>query len=951
MQMGQIAGIHAHWTSGVTAQSPEETGARIGAVDVSSHQENLHLTCESPLFKMEKKIVPKEAIALQYHDPATEKATMILPPTMGAPAVAIAQTKWQPIRDLVGTGASSTPSVDSMRVTPLQIFGRQRVPTDLCKVVADAGLLTVETFAMLGDTIAAVKQTVKTMLADDSKLGADPPRQELALTSLAAVWRTCSTMQEHFAARRAKMEEDPNKVPEIPGEDHAEFRQQFIARHPDVVLPHHREPHRKFVERLQRDFLVHGAVNFYEVGEMRTRNETIAQKSGISRSAEDLLKVVQVDQPVHMVSESQVMDKLHAFFVALEYLNICEFSYKAGPLQYLSDLEEWRHENRGLALLLAVDSLIRKKVYRLNSDHKQKYTTFSAALLEVLQHHKQLWNDARSGAELDKFKQAHQSSEPTTPVRNRKRSRSRSVPWDPLVVRSYGPWFLEVFSGTARLSTYVASLGIPVLPPVDIELSEMVPQAVDVLDLEIWDRIMQLAHVGAIFFVHLGTPCNSFSSARKLDGGPPPLRSPQCPMGLPDLSEANQGILFLGNMFACRSVELAMAVFSTGGDFSIENPLLSLLWATPLLVELARLARCFDVDFDQCVYGAPSVKPTRLRVTAQIFEVLSVSCPGNHAHVQLRGQIWDAKKERFVFRTKLAQEYPYALCASMALLVHQLWLGELPQFDASFNLAPVDRKRPLGQLARWKGHRQEDSARQALVSGYQLKRGALKPLLDIEMEPGQAARWALTVVHPFTVQLDVEASLQTAVHALALQPAAVIARRLEALQWWEAEAHRLLPETIARIEAQSDPDLRTLLRGCSESQTPKLGQVCHVALYEAMLLKVASVDVQLADDLLHGFPIVGAIRASGRWPPYAKPQVVLPVSDALARAWEIRKKIVQRVKAVQVSENLQKIWDATLEDCSEGYDRFPASDEKSKISTKPQTEMEYEPLGSVPPML
>ena len=121
MQMGQIAGIHAHWTSGVTAQSPEETGARIGAVDVSSHQENLHLTCESPLFKMEKKIVPKEAIALQYHDPATEKATMILPPTMGAPAVAIAQTKWQPIRDLVGTGASSTPSVDSMRVTPVSL--------------------------------------------------------------------------------------------------------------------------------------------------------------------------------------------------------------------------------------------------------------------------------------------------------------------------------------------------------------------------------------------------------------------------------------------------------------------------------------------------------------------------------------------------------------------------------------------------------------------------------------------------------------------------------------------------------------------------------------------------------------------------------------------------------------------------------------------------------------
>ena len=210
---------------------------------------------------------------------------------------------------------------------------------------------------MLGDTIAAVKTTLKAIIPDATKFGPDEPAQELALASLAAVWKTCSTMQDHFAARRAKMEEDPTKVPEIPGEDHAEFRQQFIARHPDVVLPHHREPHRKFVERLQRDFLVHGAVNFYEVGEMRTRNEQIAQKSGLSRNAEDLLKVVQIDQPQVAASESQVMDKLHSFFVALEYLNICEFSYKAGPLQYLSDLEEWRHENRGLALLLAADSL------------------------------------------------------------------------------------------------------------------------------------------------------------------------------------------------------------------------------------------------------------------------------------------------------------------------------------------------------------------------------------------------------------------------------------------------------------------------------------------------------------------------------------------------------------------------------------------------------------------
>ena len=64
------------------------------------------------------------------------------------------------------TDADHTPDL------PLrQIFGRQRVPPDLCKTVADARLLTVETFAILGDTIAAVKQTLKAMITDPLQFG------------------------------------------------------------------------------------------------------------------------------------------------------------------------------------------------------------------------------------------------------------------------------------------------------------------------------------------------------------------------------------------------------------------------------------------------------------------------------------------------------------------------------------------------------------------------------------------------------------------------------------------------------------------------------------------------------------------------------------------------------------------------------------------------------------
>ena len=312
-----------------------------------------------------------------------------------------------------------------------QIFGRQKLPESLCLLMADKGMLLVERMAMLGDSIASVKATLKAIVGDDTKFGADAPAQELSLTLLTAVWKSASVLQEHISARRAKMEEDPSKIPEIPGEDHAEFREIFVTQHPDMILTYMREPHRKFVERIHRDYLVHGAVAFYEVAEMRTRADRIVQTSGFSKTSDDLLRVVQSDNKVAIASDSDVMDRLHAFFIALEYLNICDFTIAAGPLKYLSELEEWRHENRGLAVLLAADSLIRKKVYKLNNDKRKEFPSFSLALLEVLTHHKQLWNDARSTAELEKFRQAdHEASMPT------KRPRSRSPPVVPTPPKS-----------------------------------------------------------------------------------------------------------------------------------------------------------------------------------------------------------------------------------------------------------------------------------------------------------------------------------------------------------------------------------------------------------------------------------------------------------------------------------------------------------------------------------
>ena len=159
---------------------------------------------------------------------------------------------------------------------------------------------------------------------------------------------------------------------------------------------------------------------------------------------------------------------------------------------------------------------------------------------------------------------------------------------DRTVLGRSGPFFLELFAGEAGISDAVFAAGVPVLPPVDVVPSARVTIPRDLLDALFWQKILEVITLGLVFFLHCGTPCNTFTAARKLDGGPPPLRSADAPLGLPNLSEADRMLVFLGNLFLERTVEACYLVFSLGGDFMIENPLLSLLWETELLRQLVR---------------------------------------------------------------------------------------------------------------------------------------------------------------------------------------------------------------------------------------------------------------------------------------------------------------------------------------------------------------------------
>ncbi|OLQ04162.1 hypothetical protein AK812_SmicGene12771 [Symbiodinium microadriaticum] len=846
-----------------------------------------------------------------------------------------------------------------------------------------------------------------------------------------AIWKSSSTLQEHVATRRAKMEEDPSKIPEIPGEDHAKFREIFVNQHPDVILTYMREPHRKFVERTHRDYMVHGVVVFYEVPEMRSRSDQIVSTSGFSKTSDDLLRVVQHDNKISATSEGSVMDRLHAFFVTLEYLNICEFTMEAGPLKYLSEIEEWRHENRGLSLLLSADSLLRKKVYKLSNDRRKDFPTFSSALKEVLKNHKQLWNDARSTAELDKFKQVeHDPSSrstsppppptPTSEARTKKNRARREkqkallkqarelakdkdkdksgkpsggarltaradrdpripekewkkimsftytgpgrhaqqtaggllpeqakssqttlsattceapfqklssaalcstppwsawsqVPTDPYLVRDLGPWCLELFAGSGVFTAHLRQRGLRVLPPIDVLQSSEVTEQRDLLDGDFFEQLLLLARMGAIGFLHVGLPCSTFSQARQRPGGPRPLRSRLMPLGLEHRSAAEEDQLFAANELLNRSLLLMHSVINSGDD-SLENPLSSLLWQVPAVQQLKVRHRLYNVDFDQCEFGATSKKATRLLVSNALFLQLSRTCSGDHLHVLLKGKV-RGSDGRLIFATKPVQIYPVGLALAWSAVVEQILQGTLPQFARSFDLVtePADRKRKIGESVPWQGHRQEQAARLAAASGYQLKRGAAKPLLEIESEPGVAIRWALQITHPFTVQPEIPAEISDNINAISSAPLPLVDRRLRDLQYWKDRAAAFVPETDEGARYYADL---------------QMGSFTHVKLYDELLEAsgCAGADRSLAHGLRTGFPIVGPIQRSGRWPEYPKRQDPVKVCEAESRAWEFRRKIFRRCSAVPV--NLRSLWKSTMEDVAEGSTVGPFQSEE-----------------------
>lgn len=205
--------------------------------------------------------------------------------------------------------------------------------------------------------------------------------------------------------------------------------------------------------------------------------------------------------------------------------------------------------------------------------------------------------------------------------------------------------FLEIFSGSGRLGKKVAQVtGWPTLLW-DIELG----QQYDLLVFSNRVKIRQWMKAGWIRGFHLGTPCESFTRARDIPPGPPPLRSDQQPLGLSGLKPHDQTKVVVGNIFMRWSAGLLALACMLNIPGTLENPQRSRLWLCPPIQQIVRRRVSQLAVTHYCGWGMPWKKPTAfLAVHVNIARIETAQCKcskrgicgySGKPHVQLRVKI------------------------------------------------------------------------------------------------------------------------------------------------------------------------------------------------------------------------------------------------------------------------------------------------------------------------
>ena len=292
------------------------------------------------------------------------------------------------------------------------LFATLRIHTPIRLKLAAAGVVTLKLIAMTGsDPDSALAGLSEFLTAEDWPTGG---MERLERLKIKALWDSAKAQAATLDLQQAKYAEDPTKIPMIAENERLLMRANWVAAHPTHELSDYNEPHPRFLEKVRRDWIIHGRVVLYDLLEIRVKHDKVITKAAVYATCDKLLQAVQEELPGSPADTAeQVFDRLHAMFVTFEYCQILEpLQYETLSLRYLRELRAFHREHGShLALLVKVDTKLRRFV---DKEAVKNFTKpYVDIFLDVLQNKKYLWDSALVDFEAHRF---------STPTRSTKRT-------------------------------------------------------------------------------------------------------------------------------------------------------------------------------------------------------------------------------------------------------------------------------------------------------------------------------------------------------------------------------------------------------------------------------------------------------------------------------------------------------------------------------------------------
>jgi len=509
------------------------------------------------------------------------------------------------------------------------------------------------------------------------------------------------------------------------------------------------------------------------------------------------------------------------------------------------------------------------------------------------------------------------------------------------------PLVIEICAGTAMLSRCFQEVGFDIMA-VDHTHNRFHPLAhICNLDLTLkssWEFLEYVVRNFPVCFVHAAPPCGTCSRAREINLGgssqPRPLRSEDCPHGLPDLSTEEQARVNAANLIYQQLSAFLIMCTKMNIPWAIENPARSYLWDTEWMKTLQQFAKFYN--FIACAWGA--TRPTKKSFLSTLagMERLVAECPGDHQH-----EPYGRKRDdqgRMIYATAEEAAYPRALCLQIRRIVQES-LNLFPEHQqaspgcvtqhaagsSALNVQPRGKRMPplISEFVAFQTVEASDPpplgakscptqpwhhlpTHAKLLSienvsgdggGIDSKDRTIRYRFGIFRSPKQWVDDAVHLQHPFDLYHAVpDVLLRVVFDVLTLGPAEIALRRAATLKRWVNIAHKLDKDEIM-LKQNMEPGVESILR-------PK-----RILLLQTLASELGWPDKHLFEEITNGLKIVGLQEPSGVFDPEPRPPAFSPESlDDAAKF--LRPAILGKAKSATVDSDTQQLWDITCEEAS-----------------------------------